>query len=115
MFQQPPIEHPVVLFVDLTSAVIWAPIVEETIFRGLLYGWIRQHLGYRSTILITSAIFGMIHPYSPLGMIQVACGGLLFGLLREWRGSLIAPMTAHAINNGLIAFISITIARAIGG
>lgn len=57
----------------------------------------------------------MIHPYSPLGMLQVAFGGLLFGMLREWRGSLIAPMVAHAINNGVIALVSFMIARAIGG
>jgi membrane protease YdiL (CAAX protease family) len=28
--------------------------------------------------------------------------GFGFALLREWRGSLIAPMTAHALNNGIV-------------
>ena len=28
--------------------------------------------------------------------------GVLFSLLRMWRHSLIAPMTAHALNNGIM-------------
>ena len=26
----------------------------------------------------------------------------IFALMREWRGSLIAPMTAHALHNGTL-------------
>jgi membrane protease YdiL (CAAX protease family) len=28
--------------------------------------------------------------------------GFIFAMLREWRGSLIAPITAHALNNGMV-------------
>jgi membrane protease YdiL (CAAX protease family) len=33
-----------------------------------------------------------------------ALSGLAFGfaLIREWRGSLIASMTAHAVHNGIL-------------
>jgi len=31
--------------------------------------------------------------------------GFGFGLLREWRGSLIAPITAHAMHNGALVLV----------
>ncbi len=115
MFQPPPSDSSLVLFFSFISAVIWAPLVEETMFRGFLHGWLRQRLGAFATVAIVSIAFGIIHPYSPLGMLQVAVGGVLFGILREWRGSIIAPMVAHALHNGQIEATTLAILRAIGG
>lgn len=115
MYEQPPSDSGFILFLGFISSVIWAPLVEETMFRGFLHGWLRQRLPAAVTITIVSVTFGIIHPYSPLGMLQVAIGGVLFGLLREWRGSLIAPMVAHALHNGQIEATTLAILRAIGG
>lgn len=114
MFQPPPSDSGLVLFLGVIASVVWAPLVEEMMFRGFLYGWIRQRLGFAATVTIVSICFGIIHPYSPLGMLQVAVGGVLFGILREWRGSLIAPMVAHALHNGQIEAATLAILRAIG-
>lgn len=114
MFQPPPSDSGLVLFLSFIGSVIWAPLVEETMFRGFLYGWLRQRLGFLATVTVVSITFGIIHPYSPLGMLQVAVGGVLFGILREWRGSLIAPMVAHALHNGEIEATTLAILHAIG-
>lgn len=115
MFQNPPSDSGVVLVLSVLSSVVWAPLVEEIVFRGLLYGWLRQWLSYAATVALVSITFGIIHPYSPLGMVQVAAGGVLFAILREWRGSLIAPMVAHALHNGMIEVNTLAIVSAIGG
>lgn len=115
MFQSPPSDSGLLLFLSIFATVAWAPLVEEIIFRGFLQGWVRERLGPALAVFITSIAFGIVHPYSPLGIIQVTAAGFMFCMLREMRGSLIAPMVAHALHNGLITWMSLSIARAIGG
>ena len=90
----------------LVLAAVMAPIVEEIAFRGFLYGHLRGAVAPRARLLsafvsaiVSSVIFAAIHPQ---GLLFVpALGGLAVGfcLYREMRGSLIAPMVAHGINN----------------
>lgn len=89
------------------SAVIWAPIVEEILFRGALYRALRSRLRITLSVLISAAIFGLIHPYSSAGLVSVASTGIVLALLREWRGSLIAPITAHFLHNATISGMEI--------
>ncbi len=104
----------VLVLLGTVSAVVWAPLVEEFAFRGALYRWVRGRASVWVALPATAAIFGLIHPYTPAGWIPVAAAGLTFGALREWRGSLIAPMTAHFLHNGLISFVTIGYLLALG-
>jgi membrane protease YdiL (CAAX protease family) len=115
MFEAPPSDSSLLVFLSVIASVVWAPVIEEIVFRGFLYGWLRERLGFVLSAAVSSIAFGIVHPYSPLGMIQVAAAGVMFAVLREWRGSLIAPMVAHALHNGMIAAISLAISKAIGG
>lgn len=100
----------------LLVAAVAAPIVEETFFRGVLYRALRngsvKWLRFMSVVmstLVVSLIFAVIHPQ---GLLAVpALGALATGmtLAREWRDSLIAPMTVHAISNGLVMSLLIAI------
>ena len=85
------------------GAVVWAPIFEETLFRGALQRWLRVRLNWIVAVLVSSAVFGFIHPYSIDGLIGVAFGGICFGLIREWRQCLIAPIVMHFMHNGFIS------------
>lgn len=90
-------------------ASVLAPIMEETVFRGVLYGGLRgstRRFGYWFSIVLSatlvSLIFAIIHPQGVVavpGLMAVAFG---LTLAREWRGSLVPGMVAHGINNGLI-------------
>jgi membrane protease YdiL (CAAX protease family) len=93
----------------LFVASVAAPIVEETMFRGVLYrhlrdatwGWGRLASIFVS-VLLTSFIFAVIHPQ---GLVAVpALMGIAIGLnlTREWRQTLIPGMIAHGINNGIL-------------
>ncbi len=103
---------PLLLLGSLT-AVLWAPFFEELVFRGCLFAWLRPRLGMWGTVAVTSIAFGAIHPYSIDGMLMVASGGVVYALLREWRGSLIAPITAHMLHNGLITVTELAVLAAI--
>jgi membrane protease YdiL (CAAX protease family) len=93
----------------LMVASIAAPIVEETMFRGVLYRQVRSWSGDRSlpvTIAIsaglTSLIFALIHPQGVLAVPALMALAIAFCLAREWRGSVIAPMVMHGVSNGIV-------------
>jgi membrane protease YdiL (CAAX protease family) len=88
-------------------ATIWAPIVEEAIFRGCLYRHLRSRMGMFAAALISAVTFGFMHGYSAILLGPVICLGFVFALMREWRGSLIASMTAHCMHNATLLAIAI--------
>jgi membrane protease YdiL (CAAX protease family) len=90
---------PLVLVLFALLATIWAPIVEELVFRGGVYRHLRSRIHWVGATLIVALFFGMMHQYSPLQIIPVMALGFIFGAMREWRGSIIASMTAHFIHN----------------
>lgn len=91
-----------------------APVIEEIFFRGALYGHLRtasKGLGLAVSIaisaVISSSIFAMIHPQGITFAPVLAGLAIAFCLAREWRGSLVAPMAAHAMNNATIVGLNI--------
>jgi len=81
-------------------AVVAAPLTEELVFRGCLYGVARQKLGRLPAILGTSLVFALIHAHvATIPALFVLAVGLV--LLYEATGSLWAPILAHAAFNGL--------------
>lgn len=87
----------VVLF--FTLATIWAPLAEETAFRGCLYRHCRSRAPVLIAAALSAAVFAAAHGYQWFMLLQVATLGLIFGLIREWRDSLVGPIAAHALHN----------------
>lgn len=83
-------------------ATVWAPVVEESIFRGALFNHLRGTLHPIVAGLIVAFIFAAIHPQGLIAIPALMSLGFVFCLLREWRGSLIASMVAHGLNNGMV-------------
>jgi len=83
-------------------ASVWAPLTEESLFRGALYHHLRGRLRPFFSALIVGLIFAVIHPQGFLAIPALASLGFVFSLMREWRGSIIAPMVAHGLHNGTV-------------
>src|SRR4029450_3657123 len=43
-------------------ACVFAPVMEETMFRGALFHHLRQRWGWAPSAIIVSTIFAMLHP-----------------------------------------------------
>ena len=93
----------------LMVASIAAPIVEETMFRGVLYRQVRSSVrGWSTWAAIavsagtTSLIFALIHPQGLLAVPALMALAIAFCLAREWRGSVIAPIVMHGVSNGIV-------------
>lgn len=102
-------EHPTYFVLAIFSIVVLAPLIEETLFRGFFQTFIRQHLGSKQAIVITSVCFSLFH-YSAsqgLGNISIICSlfvlSLFLGFLYEKQGSLLAPMVLHSSFNAISA------------
>jgi hypothetical protein len=85
-----------------------APLVEETFFRGILYGALRRRFGVAAGILGSGAIFAILHPQLPLGFLPIFALGAVLAGLYEWRRSLLPGMVFHAVHNGLL-FLFLTL------
>ena len=94
-----------VLVVRLIGLVVLAPVAEELVFRGVLFGRIaRTRLGQPGAVVIPAALFALLHlQYSPVEMGFVAVDGLFFGLARAQSRSLYVPMLLHASGNAVAA------------
>tara|TARA_R110000782_G_scaffold19101_7_gene52029 strand:- start:2724 stop:4262 length:1539 start_codon:yes stop_codon:yes gene_type:complete len=90
---------PLLLVLIFLLATVWAPITEELIFRGALYRHFRARTGWLMAALGTAALFAFLHSYGPLMVTPLIVLGTVFAFMREWRGSIIAPMTAHFLHN----------------
>jgi membrane protease YdiL (CAAX protease family) len=87
-------------------AVVIAPITEEIIFRGFIFGYLRRHLPLRRAALLTGMIFAILHPQGWLAFLYLTVVGGGLAILREYRPGLIAPIVTHAMINSF-AVISI--------
>ena len=82
------------------SAVVAAPVLEELIFRGYLYGVMRRYAGVAAGIVFNAALFAAIHTHLPSfgGLFVLA---VCLTLAYEWTGSIFVPITMHALFNSL--------------
>lgn len=84
--------------------VVVAPIAEEIIFRGYLFGTLRRAVPVWAAILITSLLFGAIHGQWNVG-VDVFFLSIVSCVLRLRTGSLWSSMLLHMMKNGLAFYI----------
>jgi membrane protease YdiL (CAAX protease family) len=81
-------------------AVLLAPLCEEFIFRGLLFGGLRRSAGFVPAMLMSAALFAIVHP--PVSMLPVFGLGLCTAFAYERSKGLLAPMLVHAVYNAAV-------------
>lgn len=101
----------------LAYIVILGPILEEYIFRDLLYCESGQSDTFCTQVfrvVSNGFLFGLCHlsPYQgwtnlPIFAITFVLG-CIFAILREISGDIIAPTIAHILNNGVVMFFFLT-------
>jgi membrane protease YdiL (CAAX protease family) len=88
--------------------VVLAPICEEIIFRGWLYGKLRMRLSAVPAILIVSVLFGVMHGQWNVG-VTVFAMSVGMCVMRELTGTVWSGVLLHMIKNG-IAFYFLFVA-----
>ncbi len=104
------------ILASLTLVVV-APVAEEIIFRGYLYGKLQKYIPWWGAAVVTSILFGLAH-----GQWNVAIDTFVLGMflasLRTLTGSLWPSILLHMIKNGIayyFLFINPTFINTLGG
>jgi len=82
-------------------AVFAAPVVEEVIFRGLLYEGLKRHLSVPGAMAASGALFGLAHG-DAMRFLPLAVFGTFLAGVKEHTGSLLPAMWLHGVNNGFM-------------
>ena len=92
------------------TAIVLAPLFEETLFRGVLLPVVGRHWGGGGAVLISSAVFAAAH--LSLGeLLPLFVLALGLGWLRWQSGRLFPCVLMHALWNGLTLFNLLLLAQ----
>ena len=99
----------IVAFITL---VVLAPIAEELIFRGWLYGRLRKWFSEKTSntcsmilsIFLVSLLFGIVHLQWNVGVNVFAMSVVMCGL-REITGTIYSGILLHMLKNGLAFYL----------
>jgi membrane protease YdiL (CAAX protease family) len=113
------------LYLALLAVPLGTVVFEEVAFRGVMWGLLDASAGGAWATAVTSGLFGLWHILPALDMARAnrlsgnepsrgatvrlvvgtvlftAAAGVVFALLRQWSGSLVAPALLHWATNGL--------------
>jgi CAAX protease family protein len=84
----------------IAIAVSVAPLAEEFIFRFFIYGVVKRYCGRAVGVLVSAALFAAVHAHLP-SLAPLFVLGSCFAIAYEWSGSILVPMTMHALFNAL--------------
>ena len=89
---------PVLLWI---AVVLFAPIFEESFFRGFLFvGFTRSVIGPTGAIILTAFLWSALHiQYNWFGMMVIFILGIVLGVIRQKTRTLWGSITVHAFWN----------------
>jgi hypothetical protein len=99
------------------TLVVIAPVAEEILFRGYLFGKLKKYFPLWLAIFATSIVFGLIHGAWNLALDTFSLS-IVLCILRQTTGSLWAPILLHMTKNSIafyILFINPMLFHTLGG
>ena len=99
------IQYSVPVWLGIVLYGIVSPIVEEMVFRGVLYSRIKKFYSVARAVVFSALLFGMFHANLPQFLYGTAMG-VLMALCYEYVGCFAAPVMMHMAANILIFLLS---------
>ena len=94
-------------FWAIITAVVFAPVFEEFIFRGVILEAMLRRYRRSVSVVVTSLLFAIVH-FEPSVMFTAFVSGLVLGTVYLHTSSIFSTIILHAINNA-IAYSLITL------
>lgn len=94
------------LILDAIGAIIFAPIMEELVFRGVIFNRLKIRTGIVPAMIISSFIFAIGHDFG--GITSAFLFGICMCILYLKTDNILIPMSVHFINNVVATVLSIT-------
>ena len=90
----------------IISMVIFAPLLEEIIFRRVLFGGLYRKTNFIIAALISAVVFAAVHGELHHLLIYMA-PALVFSYIYYRTKRLLAPMLAHLLMNGFVVIVQL--------
>lgn len=84
------------LFMVLTAVI--APVLEEIVFRKIIFGTVYKRTNFFIAALISSVIFGIVHG-EPIHLLVYAGMGFVLAFIYVKTKTLLAPIAVHVLLN----------------
>lgn len=91
------------ILIDALLTIIFAPVLEELIFRGVLFNRLKIRTGIIPAMLISSFLFGIGHDFG--GMTSAFLFGLCMCILYLKTDNILVPMSVHFLNNLIVTIL----------
>ena len=82
----------------IMALAVAAPLIEEVIFRGMIFYDLKQIMPVFPVIIIQGLLFGIYH-FNIVQFIYASFLGIMFGLVYSWTQNLWIPVILHFSNN----------------
>ena len=94
----------------LLGMIVFGPIFEELLFRGLVFQTLRQKYSFGTAAGLSAVLFSVLHGYSIAGFFALVWTGFIWAWSVEKTKSLLPAIIAHGLHNllmvlGLILFL----------
>lgn len=88
------------------ASIIYAPVMEELVFRGVLFNRLKIRIGIIPAMLLSSFLFGIGHEFG--GMTSAFLFGMCMCILYLKTDNILVPMSVHFINNVVATILEIS-------
>ncbi len=108
-FVKTAMQQPGALFLSMVSVMVFAPVVEEFLFRGGLQNFLKLHFKTKTAIQLTALCFALFHLTLSQGIgnfslaVSLFILGIFLGFLYQRQGSLFASIGLHMTFNAISA------------
>jgi membrane protease YdiL (CAAX protease family) len=96
---------PVFVVLIVPTVCVFAPLCEELLFRGAIFGWLRYRLPVPLAAVISAAVFAGAHLLPPL-FPELFVFGLATALIYQTTGSTLNSFAMHATQNTFAVVIT---------
>ncbi|MEE1336448.1 CPBP family intramembrane glutamic endopeptidase [Methanobrevibacter sp.] len=94
-----------IVILDAIGAIILAPIIEELVFRGVLFNRLKIRTGIIPAMIISSFIFAIGHEFG--GMTSAFLFGICMCILYLKTDNILIPMGVHFLNNTVATILNL--------
>lgn len=98
--------EPTAFLFSAVASIVFAPVIEELIFRGVLFNRLKIRIGIIPAMLLSSFIFAIGHDFG--GILSAFLFGLCMCILYLKTDNILIPMSVHFINNTVATAMELT-------
>lgn len=86
------------LWLEIIGSAILAPVLEELVFRGIIFWRLKKMLGTSAAVPASALLFGVMH-FNVVQFIYAFLMGIVFALVMERAGHVCAAVAGHIAAN----------------